>query len=138
MNTLRLVCSSLAAGALTVIGCSHNTPSPVAGTEEPQGVMNQQNAADDRVVGDLTKARCDHEENCNDVGGGKKYASRDSCMDQVRGSTANDLNAYNCPRGIDDSALGRCLQSLRSEQCGLSMGTITRLADCRSASLCLK
>lgn len=129
----------LTAGVLLAVGCEHaNNSQAVAGTAPPEGVTNEQNAATQGVVDQISYARCDHEQTCNNIGEGRKYATREVCMDQVRGDTANQLNAYNCPRGIDQKGLNSCLSSLRSGDCGVSLDTITRESNCRDHSLCMK
>lgn len=131
----------LTAGVLLAIGCEHTDSSvqPVAGTAPPPGVTNRQNAATERVVESVSYARCDHEQACNNVGDGKRYATRNVCMDQIRGDTANQLNAYNCPHGIDQQALDKCLSSLRAPgNCGFSLSNMLGQSDCRDSALCLK
>lgn len=123
-----------------VVGCSHEQTPPraVPGTQAPMGVTSQQNQADQRVVEQLASARCDREQNCKNIGNGQKYASREACMEQNRGSSTNDLNAYDCPRGIDATALDKCLSTIRKASCGLSLDNISLESDCRSGALCMK
>jgi hypothetical protein len=124
---------------MVVIGCEHaETRTPVAGTAPVEGVTNQQNAAAERVVERLAYARCDHEQACKNIGNGRKYVTSEVCMDQVRGNTANDLNAYNCPRGIDQKALDTCLEALRSSGCNFSLDALNRDNNCRSGAMCMK
>ena len=93
---------------------------------------------DGAVVNELATARCDREQSCNNVGHGQKYASRDVCMDQMRGSLANDLNAANCPSGIDQPAVDKCMAAIRAEDCGHPLDTLARLEKCRTSALCMK
>jgi hypothetical protein len=130
----------MAVGAIFAIGCDHSQSSQTAypGTGPSEGVMNRQNLASERVVDRLSSARCDHEQTCNNIGDGRKYATVDVCMDQMRGEAANQLNAYRCPRGIDEKALDSCLASLQSGQCGFSLDSINRDNNCRASSMCMK
>jgi hypothetical protein len=101
------------------------------------GVTNLQ--ADASVVDRLSNARCDREESCNNVGDGKRYESRRVCQHQMRGDIANDLNSYQCPRGIDGAAVHQCLMAIRSEECGAHpIEAITRMNKCRSGAMCMK
>jgi hypothetical protein len=60
-------------------------------------------------------------------------------MEQLRGSIGNDLNAYQCPGGLDGSAIQRCLSAISSEECGAHpVEAITRMERCRSGAMCLK
>jgi len=124
--------SFVATGLLVACGGATQEPA-VAGT----GVTNPQKA-DSTVVSRLSAARCDREQGCSNVGAGKKYASRDVCMDQMRGSLANDLNAYECPHGIDEGQLDRCMTAIRSEECSHPLDTISRMDKCRTGALCMK
>ena len=108
-----------------------------AAPEAPPGVANAQ-ASDKAVVDQLASARCEREMTCKNVGPDQKYASRGVCMDQMRGNLANDLNAYNCPRGIDNIALDHCMAAIRSEECSHPIDTLTRFDKCRTGALCLK
>ena len=97
-----------------------------------------QNTMDQSVVEDIAKARCDRERRCGNVGAGKGYVSRDVCMDQMRGSIASDLNASNCPGGINRQGVERCEAAIQSEDCGHPLDTITRMDHCKASALCLK
>jgi Family of unknown function (DUF6184) len=144
MKTLRMaVAVSLASAGILALGCDHTEDRPVA-TAEPvraptrsMGVTNLQ--ADASVVDRLSNARCDREESCSNVGDGKKYAARRVCLDQMRGGIANDLNSYQCPRGIDGAAVQHCLTAIADEECGAHpIEAITRMDKCRSGAMCMK
>lgn len=118
-------------------GATHG--SAVAGTPESQaGSQNSQDTADTAIVERLTSARCDQEQECKSVGPEGKYASRSVCTDQVRGSIGNDLNAYNCPRGLDRTAVDRCVGAITMEECGHPLDTLARLDKCRAGAICMK
>ena len=151
MKTLNtMVAISLASAATLVLGCEHTDDRPVAvtaapapvQTREPLGATNPQprsNYADASVVDRLSSARCDREQFCSNVGDGRKYASRRVCMDQLHGTVANDLNSYQCPRGIDGTAVQECLSAIASEECGAHpVEAITRMEKCRTGAMCMK
>jgi hypothetical protein len=144
MKTLHMMVavSLVSAGAL-VAGCEHTddrravNSEPARATTRPMGVTNLQSDTSS-VVTRLSDARCNREEACNNVGDGKKYASRRVCLDQMRGSIANDLNAYQCP-GIDEAAVEKCQVAIRSEECGAHpFEEIARMDKCRSGQMCKK
>jgi uncharacterized protein DUF6184 len=130
---IRRVCLSLFTTALLAACGGANQGPAVYGT----GVTNAQ-SSDSAVVSKLATARCDREQGCNNVGAGQKYASHDVCMDQMRGSLANDLNAYDCRGGIDEDQLARCMTAIRNEECSHPLDTISRMDKCRTGALCLK
>ena len=131
---IRTMCGIALAGTGLLIACGGTKPEPVvSGT----GVTSAQ-TVDSAVVSKLSAARCDREQSCKNVGPGQNYVSRDVCLDQMRGSLANDLNAYDCPRGIDESQLDRCMAAIRSEECSHPLDTISRMEKCRTGALCMK
>lgn len=129
-------------GALAVTGllfaCGGANQDNVAASPEPRSGVASAQASDKAVVDRLATARCEREATCKNVGPDQKYVSRDVCMDQMRGSLANDLNAYNCPRGIDDVALDHCMTAIRNEECGHPIDSLTRVDKCRTGALCMK
>jgi hypothetical protein len=134
---------------MLVLGCEHTddrnvaTSSPAAPpASQPLGATNAQAVGapvDPGVVDRLASARCDREQACDNVGDGKRYASRHVCMEQQKGSIANDLNSYQCPRGIDGPAVQECLSAIAGEECGAHpVEAITRIDRCRNATMCMK
>jgi hypothetical protein len=102
------------------------------------GVTNAQKI-DTNVVEELAIARCDREQSCNNVGvPHAKYASRNVCLAAMRGDMAPSLNGYDCPGGIDQKSLDRCLNAIHDEGCGRPLDTLSRFERCRSSNLCLK
>jgi hypothetical protein len=147
MNTTQTIraLSLLTTGLL--FACEHtdrgeaNTAAPGTNvTAGPQvGATSAQAAnADAAIVQQLSAARCDREQTCNNVGGGQKYASRNVCMEQMRGSIANDLNTYECPRGIDRNEVEHCVVAIKNEECSHPLDTITRMEKCRTGLMCIK
>jgi hypothetical protein len=140
MNIFGIVCglSLTTMGLLSACGGASQGP-PVTGTRESRtGVTNSQRNADTAIVEKLAAARCDQEKECKNVGPDAKYASRSVCKDQIRGSIGNDLNAYNCPRGLDRDAVDRCMAAIMSEECSHPFDTLTRFDKCRTGALCMK
>jgi hypothetical protein len=132
----------MAAGVVLGLGCEHSQSSQaVVGTGPmPEGVMNRQDIATERVVDRLSMARCSHEEKCNNIGDGRKFATTEVCMDQMRGQAANQLNSYRCPRGIDQNGLNSCLSTLQEGHCGFefSLDALNRETSCRESSMCMR
>jgi hypothetical protein len=146
MKTLRTTGAlSLVAVAL-LLACEHTdqTGAPTASGPaqvdrgQPGAANAQAPSLDNATVEQLSGARCDREQSCNNVGAGQKYAAREVCMEQMRGSLANDLNSYNCPRGINRDNLDRCMAAIRGEECNHPLDTIVRMDKCRDDALCMK
>jgi hypothetical protein len=145
MNTTRIALAASMSATMALFACEHDDQTPVANpaasvpAEPHQGATNAQAPnVDSAIVEQLSTARCDREQTCNNVGGGQKFASRDVCMNQMRGSLANDLNGYNCPRGIAQEQLQECMSAIRGERCDHPLDTIARLDRCRTGELCMK
>ena len=97
------------------------------------GTVNNEGAID-RIVA----ARCAREAACNNVGADKHFATRDACSVKVKSDMRDDLNAKDCPRGIDAKELNECLVEIKNEDCNNPIDMIGRLAACRTSDLCLK
>lgn len=144
MLSIRLVAAPLLAGlTLTLVACAHggptpNAPAPAPGTAVPEGVTNAQNAADQRVVDRLASSRCDRAQACNDIGNGKLYLSRELCLEQIRGNSANDVTGYTCPHGVDQRALDRCVAAIDVAPCGKSTAKLSDVSGCKTDALCMK
>jgi Family of unknown function (DUF6184) len=135
----------LASLATAVVACAEPStssqpkgPTPVAGSEPPAGVTEAQNEVDRHVADKIASARCDHEDKCEHVGTGRKFATRDVCQTQLRSDTMGDLNAQKCPRGLDKEAIDRCVAAINQESCSISIDMLARVADCRSGAICMK
>ena len=68
----------------------------------------------------------------------RKGFSPEECKQKLASDTSTDLNATNCPRGLDQDALNRCVNAINNEQCTVSLDTLSRMADCRSGAICMK
>lgn len=91
-------------------------------------------SAIDRIVA----ARCAREAACNNVGADKRFTSRDVCSQKLKADMRDDLNAKDCPSGIDQKELNECLEEIKNENCNNPIDMIGRLAACRESDLCLK
>lgn len=89
------------------------------------------------AVSKIVAARCAREASCNNVGVDKRYANSDACVQKVKVDMKDDLNAKECPRGIDAKELDECLAAIQKEECGSPLDTISRVAACRTSDLCL-
>lgn len=147
-----VVISCVGVGVFVVGACSRNNrsdheseraaaPQAQRGAEE-QGAtttvtgarVSSNQAALDRIV----TARCAREATCHNIGADKHYASTQACTDKIKADMADDLNAKDCPYGVDEKELDGCLAAIRKEDCGNPIDAISRLAACRTSDMCLK
>ncbi len=122
-----------------VLGCGASPEGPAAAgtTTSAQVAGTSSQHADGAIVESLAGARCDQEQGCSNVGAGQKFASREVCMNQMRGSIGNELNAYKCPRGIEQGQVNRCLNAVKSEECSHPFQTLSRYDACRVGGMCM-
>ena len=97
------------------------------------GAVNNENA-----IARIVAARCAREAACNNVGADKRFTSGEVCTQKVKADMRDDLNAKDCPRGIDQKELNECLTEIKNENCNNPIDMIGRLAACRTSDLCLK
>lgn len=147
-------CAIVAAlGAIALAGCErkedkYNRTTVVTPVESPKtgdrdlppkgdelgtgGGPVEMSMALDQIVG----ARCDREMKCGNIGGDKKFADRNACMTEVKKEFSDDINADECPAGVDSKELSECLTEARNEDCANPFDTIGRVAACRTSDIC--
>jgi hypothetical protein len=118
------------------VACDHDsTPPPAAPTMTTSGTLAAKPVSPHDVEV-ITKERCDREERCENIGVGRKYATRDVCTEQVRSDNMNTLTNAACPYGIDASKLQSCLTTIREERCNNPFDTLSRYGSCTQSALC--
>jgi hypothetical protein len=127
-------CGVLFAAAL--FACHHER-TPDQGTTMVTGA-NVPSVTNATAVSRIAEARCAREHTCNNIGSGKSYISHEACTDKLRASTADDLNANDCPAGISERDLDGCVTAIKSENCGNVLDRIHRVTACRTGKLCLR
>jgi hypothetical protein len=89
------------------------------------------------AVSSIATARCDRELRCKNIGTNQKYLSTDECVTKLQNDKRESLNRDECPGGVSDKELASCLKSIRDEDCGNPLDSISRLSACRSGALCI-
>jgi hypothetical protein len=110
------------------LGCKHRGE----GAAEARTPAGQTRSA----VSDISDARCDREERCDNIGPNKKHATRDLCEQAVENDWADDLNALECRGGVIDAELDECLLAIRDEDCGSVLDALDRFTSCSAADIC--
>lgn len=119
------------AGAL-VLACNHESAPAQGVTTTGAGVV-----ANDDAVKRLVDARCDRAKSCNEFGEKEKYKDDAACRRENEHDLHADLRGGECPRGIRQEKLSNCVQEIRNEKCGNILDKVSRLATCRTGSLCV-
>jgi len=84
------------------------------------------------AVDALTTEFCAHENACDRVGPGRRFATADDCHDAFVTSTRKQLNADLCMTGyVESEELDTCLDSIRKAACIADIETV-----CKPAKLC--
>jgi hypothetical protein len=117
--------------AALVVACRAGEERPATTTTTAAQVANED------AINKITKARCDREESCNNVGTGKHYDDRDACTRELAHDARADLRAERCGV-IDPQKLDKCLSAIGDERCGNPLDAMSRLAACRQNQLCLQ
>jgi Family of unknown function (DUF6184) len=143
MNTInKLGLCLLGLGLVSVVGCNkenerdpnlaRNEPKPLAGgTLTP--ASRTRSAAEQ-----LAQARCEREQKCSNIGNDKTYSSSQDCLARVQNDWKDDLNARECPGGINQQQLDECMGQIRGEACNSPFDTLARITECTSAQICIE
>jgi hypothetical protein len=104
---------------------------PVPARSEPSA-----GAATTSATASIADSRCERELRCENVGPDKKYSSMQDCKDRITTDWRDDLNARECPGGINRAELEECLAEIRNEDCANPFDTLSRVAACTVGQLC--
>jgi hypothetical protein len=104
---------------------------PVTDRSEPSA-----GAAATTATASIADSRCARELRCENIGPDKKYSSMDDCEARVKTDWRDDLNARECPSGINQDQLEECLTEIRNEDCASPFDTLGRVAACTVGQLC--
>jgi hypothetical protein len=85
----------------------------------------------------ITSSRCKRESHCENVGAGKKFSSDQDCVDSIRAEWKEDLNARECPHGVNQEQLDECLTAIRDEGCSSPLDKLERVSACTVSQICL-
>jgi hypothetical protein len=86
----------------------------------------------------IARARCDREQQCSNIGPDKTYSSMQDCLARIQHDWRDDLNARECPGGINQHELNECMTQIRAEACGNPFDTLSRIAECTSGQICIE
>ena len=145
MNKLSNLAILVASAALTM-ACNRSsdrepeTASKTARTS-PSEFNNYQMtpASGTRPAADqLARARCDREQQCSNIGPDKTYSSMQDCLARIQNDWKDDLNARECPGGINQHELDECLAQVRTEACGNPFDTLARITECTQGQICIE
>jgi hypothetical protein len=141
MHTLfkfALLCVSGAAA----LACEHNPKPANAANEQarptdltpPMTAASGTHSAQEQIA----SARCEREQTCGNIGDNKSYSSSQDCLARIRADWKDDLNARECPGGVNNHELSECLEQIRGEACGNPFDTLARVTECTQRQICIE
>lgn len=86
----------------------------------------------------IAQARCEREQQCGNVGKDQSFSSSQDCLARIRNDWKDELNARECPGGINERELEECLTQVRAEACSSPFDTLARISECTSAQICIE
>lgn len=86
----------------------------------------------------IARARCEREQQCDNVGADKTYSSSQDCLARIHTDWKEDLTARQCPGGINQHELDECLAEIRAEACGNPFDTLARITECTQGQICIE
>jgi len=124
------------------LACEHNN-APAANAENtpirtdapaPMTAASGTHSAQEQIA----SARCEREQTCGNIGDNKSYSSSQDCLTRIRADWKDDLNARECPGGVNNHELNECLQQIRAESCGNPFDTLARITECTQGQICVE
>ncbi len=143
MTMLKALAACTIASLAVVVGCSHDHEPRTAHNDMRDERMplpaNMQPASRTRSATEqIAEARCQRESQCGNIGDNKTYSSRQDCLARIRADWKEDLNARECPGGINQHELDECLEQVRAEACANPFDTLARITECTSRQICIE
>jgi hypothetical protein len=122
--------AAIAAVLLALPSCEHQERGGAASMQGP--------GVNDAIIAQLAAERCERERRCGNVGEGRQFSSLDTCEVRVRGDIAVELDAYNCPGGLERESVKQCLSAIHGEECNHPLNSLAAFEKCRGESLCMQ
>ena len=131
---------ALCVGFISLVGCSNDHEPATAHNEAmPAPVGQLTPAAGTRgATEQIAESRCQREEQCGNIGKDQKYSSSQDCLTRIRNDWKDELNARECPGGVNQKQLDECIKSIRDEACANPFDTLARLTECTSGQICIE
>ncbi len=119
------------------IGCHKVTAPPPVTAKSSDPALTA--AVRPRSAADLiAESRCEREQQCGNVGQDKTYSSAPDCLARIQTDWKADLNARECPGGINRNELNECLTAIRDEACQNPFDALARITQCTAAQICIE
>ena len=127
----------LCALSLSFFACSREGERAPATARDEQPAMTPA-ALTRSAAQQIAEARCEREQACGNVGDDKTHPSVAECSARIQDDWKEDLNARQCPGGINQAQLNECMTKIRAEDCGNPFDTLARITECTSNQICIE
>ncbi len=137
----KLALCALSAGSIYVVGCSKAHESPPASARNVDTSLPSTMAPASRTrtaAEQIAQARCEREQQCGNIGKDQTYSSSQDCLARIQNDWKDELNARECPGGINEKELNECLTQVRAEACSNPFDTLARVTECTSGQICIE
>jgi len=138
MNTLTKsgLCALLFATS-AVVGCHQvKEPTPASAANEQPALTPASRTRS--AAEQIAETRCEREQQCGNIGKDQTYSSSQDCLARIQSDWKDELNARDCPGGINEQELSECLQQVRGEACSNPFDTLARITECTSGQICIE
>lgn len=137
----KLLVGVLGAGSLALVGCTKaHEPEPVTARNGSDVSLppSMTPAARTRTAAEqIAQARCEREQQCGNIGNDQTFSSSQECLVRIQADWKEDLNARDCPGGVNEKELRDCLEQVRGEACSNPFDTLARITECTSGQICV-
>ncbi|HXK19690.1 MAG TPA: DUF6184 family natural product biosynthesis lipoprotein [Polyangiaceae bacterium] len=86
----------------------------------------------------IARSRCEREQECGNIGPDKTFSTSQDCLVRIENDWKEELNARQCPGGINQKELNECLEQVRGEDCANPFHTLARITECTSGQICIE
>ncbi|HYP89427.1 MAG TPA: DUF6184 family natural product biosynthesis lipoprotein [Polyangiaceae bacterium] len=142
-NAARTAFISLTGGLIALVGCSKAHEAEPATAHDATPVVtptdNMTPASATRTAAEqIAQARCEREQQCGNVGKDQTFSSSQDCLTRIRNDWKDELNARECPGGINDKQLSECVAQVKAEACSNPFDTLARITECTAGQICVE
>ena len=134
---------AVATAFVAVTGCTKhesNEPATARNKNEPMASNDAMTPASRTrsAAEQIAQSRCDRERECGNIGKDQTFSSMQDCLTRIQNDWKDELNARECPGGINQKELNECLGQVRSEACANPFDTLARITECTSGQICIE
>ena len=137
----KLALCAVATGLFSLAGCSkaHEAEPATASNQATPAAGNMTPAAGVRTAAEqIAESRCEREQQCGNIGKDQTFSSSQDCLARIRNDWKDELNARDCPGGINQKELDECLKQVKEEACSNPFDTLARVTECTSGQICVE